>query len=137
MMDKSKSHERYEDRREYPRIVIDSPVNILYKSQQLKARIHDISPDGLQIRTDNALLKKLCPGNNNSVEANAPLLEVTFCLKLFEMDMKINAMCEIYYSNPSPNEEEEYAAFGLKFINFDGEGSLQLEAFITQEMSTF
>ncbi len=137
MMDKSKSHERYEDRREYPRIVIDSPVNILYKSQQLEARIHDISPDGLQIRTDRESLKKINPDNENFTDANAPLLDVTFRIKLFEMDMKINALCEMYYSSSLQDDKDLNVACGLKFINFEGDGLLQLEAFITQEMSTF
>lgn len=136
-MDKSKSHERYEDRREYPRIAIDSPVNILYKMQQLDARIHDISPDGLQIRTDSESLKKIYPDNENFTDANRPLLDVTFHLKLFEMDMRINALCEMYYSNPLQDGQDKDVACGLKFINFEGDGSLQLEAFITQEMSTF
>ena len=137
MMDKSKSHERYENRREYPRIVIDSPVNILYKMQQLEARIHDISPDGLQIRTDSETLKKINLSNDNFTDVNAPLLDVSFRLKLFEMDMRINALCEMYYSNSLQDEKNKDVACGLKFINFEGDGSLQLEAFITQEMSTF
>ena len=136
-MDKSKSHERYEDRREYPRIMIDYPVNILYKTQQLEARIHDISPDGLQIRTDSETLKKINLSNDNFTDVNAPLLDVTFRLKLFEMDMRINALCEMYYSNSLQDEKNKDVACGLKFINFEGDGSLQLEAFITQEMSTF
>ena len=136
-MDKSKSHEHHEDRREYPRIAIDSPVNILYKMQQLDARIHDISPDGLQIRTNSASLKKIYPDNENFTDANRPLLDVTFHLKLFEMDMRINALCEMYYSNPLQDGQDKDVACGLKFINFEGDGSLQLEAFITQEMSTF
>ena len=137
MMDKSKSHERYEDRREYPRIVIDSPVNILYKTQQLEARIHDISPDGIQIRANSASLKKINPDNEIFTDTNAPLLDVTFHLRLFEMDMRINALCEMYYSNPLQDGQDKDVACGLKFINFEGDGSLQLEAFITQEMSTF
>jgi len=137
MMDKSKSHERYEDRREYPRIVIDSPVSILYKTQQLKARIHDISPDGLQIRTDSESLKKIYPDNENFTDTNAPLLEVTFRLKLFEMEMRINALCEMYSSSSLQDDKDMDVVCGLKFINFEGDGSLQLEAFIAQEMTTF
>ncbi len=136
-MGKSKSQEHHEDRREYPRIVIDTPVNILYKMQQLEARIHDISPDGLQIRTDSESLEKINPGNENFTDTNAPLLEVTFRIKLFEMDMRINALCEMYYSNPIEDDKDKDVACGLRFINFEGDGSLQIEAFITQEMSTF
>ena len=136
-MSKLKSHEHHEDRREYPRIVIDSPVNILYKMQQMEARIHDISPDGLQIRTDRKSLKKINPGNENFTDANAPLLDVTFRLKLFEMDMRINALCEMYYSNSLQDDKDRDVVCGLKFINFEGDGSLQLEAFIAQEMTTF
>jgi len=136
-MGKSKSQEYHEEKREYPRIILDSPVNILYKMQQLEARIHDISPDGLQIRTDSESLEKINPGNEKFTNTNAPLLDVTFRIKLFEMDMRINALCEMYYSNPIENDKGKDIACGLRFINFEGDGSLQVEAFITQEMSAF
>jgi len=136
-MDKSKSQEQYEEKREYPRIILDSPVNILYKLHQLDARIHDISPDGLQIRTNSKSLEKINPGNEEFTKTNAPLLDVTFRIKLFEMDMRINALCEMYYSNSIEDDKDQDIACGLRFINFEGDGSLQVEAFITQEMSTF
>jgi hypothetical protein len=53
------------------------------------------------------------------------------------MDVRINALCEMYYSNFIENDKDQNVACGLRFINFEGDGSLQLEAFITQEMSTF
>ena len=136
-MDKSKSHEQHEEKREYPRIIIDSPANILYKLHQLDARVHDISPDGLQIRADGESLKQINPDNEDITEENAPLLDVTFCLKLFEMDMRINALCKLSYANPLPESETKEVMYGLKFINFEGDGSSQLEAFITQEMTIF
>ena len=105
--------------------------------QQLEARIHDISPDGLQIRTDIESLEKINPGNKNFTDTNTPLLDVTFRIKLFEIDMRINALCEMYYSNPIEDDKDKDVACGLRFINFEGDGSLQIEAFITQEMSTF
>jgi PilZ domain-containing protein len=134
-MDRSKLQEHHEEKRDYPRIILDSPVNILYKLHQLEARIHDISPDGLQIRADSDSLMKINPENEEFTEANAPLLDITFCLKLYEMDMRINALCKIYYSNISLDDKD--VAYGLKFINFEGDGSSQLEAFITQEMTIY
>lgn len=136
-MDKSKSQEHHEEKREYPRIILDSPVNIHYKIHQLDAKIHDISPDGLQIHADSESLKKINPDSDDFTEANAPLLDITFCLKLYEMEMRINALCKISYTNSLPEAENKDVAYGLKFINFEGDGSSQLDAFITQEMSTF
>ena len=136
-MDKSKSQKNHEEKREYPRIILDSPVNILYKIHQLDARIHDISSDGLQIHANSESLNKINPDNEDFTEANAPLLDITFHLKLYEMEMRINALCKISYSNTLPEAENKDVAYGLKFINFEGDGSSQLDAFITQEMSTF
>ncbi len=136
-MDKSVTQEHIEEKREYPRIVLESPVNILYKIHHLQAKIHDISPDGLQIHADSESLKKINPNNEEFTEKNSPLLDVTFCLKLYEMDMRINALCRISYTNPLPETENKDISYGLKFINFEGSGSSQLEAYITQEMSTF
>jgi c-di-GMP-binding flagellar brake protein YcgR len=131
----TKSSELYEERREYPRIVINSPVNILYKIHRLEAKIHDISPEGIQIRANGESLKKINLYDENFTDASAPLLDVTFSLKLYEMDMRINALCKMYYSNSLFDEEERDTACGLKFINFEGDGSSQLDAFITQEMT--
>lgn len=131
------SNEQHEERREYPRIVLDSPVNILYKIHRMDAIIHDISPDGLQIRADSESLKKINPENEEITEENAPLVDITFFLKLHEMDMRINALCKMYYSGYSPDENHGNMACGLKFINFEGDGSSQIEAFINHEMSSY
>ena len=136
-MNITKSNDLYEEKREYPRIVINSPANILYKLHQLNARIHDISPEGIQIRANGELLKKINLYDENYTEANAPLLDVTFSLKLYEMDMRINALCKMYYSNSIFDEEDRDTACGLKFVNFEGDGSSQLDAFIIQEMTIF
>jgi hypothetical protein len=136
-MDKLTAQEHIEEKREYPRIVLESPVNILYKIHQLQAKIHDISPDGLQIRADSESLKKINPDNEEFTEKNSPLLDVTFCLKLYEMDMRLNALCRISYTNPLPETENKDVVYGLKFVNFEGSGFSQLEAYITHEMSTF
>jgi len=53
------------------------------------------------------------------------------------MDMRINALCKIYYSNSLQDEKDRDVVCGLKFINFEGDGSLQLEAIIAQEMAAF
>jgi len=135
-MDKPDSHETHEERRKYPRIVIDSHIDILYKDNQLTARIHDISPDGLQIRSDSETLQKINPDNEIMNEEGAPLLDVTFHLKLFEIDTKINALCKLYYSDQLPDEDNENVVCGLKFINLEGEGSKQIDAFITEEMTS-
>ena len=49
----------------------------------------------------------------------------------------IRGFCEMYYSNSIEDNKDKDVACGLRFINFEGDGSLQVEAFITQEMSTF
>lgn len=133
-MNMAKSSELYEEKREYPRIVINSPVNILYKIHQLEARIHDISPEGIQIRADGESLKKINLCAESYTDASAPLLDVTFSLKLCEMDMRINALCKMYYSDSLDDVDDRDTACGLKFINFEGDGSSQLDAFIIQEM---
>lgn len=43
----------------------------------------------------------------------------------------------MYYSSSLQDDKDMDVVCGLKFINFEGDGSLQLEAFIAQEMTTF
>ncbi len=136
-MSHSSANEYHEERRAYPRIVLNSPVNVLYKIHRMDAIIHDISPDGLQIRADSESLKKINPDNQVLTDDNAPLLDITFFLKLHEMDMRINALCKMYYSDNSPDAGDKNMTCGLKFINFEGDGSSQIEAFINHEMSSY
>lgn len=84
----------------------------------MEARIHDISSEGLQIRADCESLKKINLYDENFTEANALLLDITFPLKIYEMDMKINALCKMYYPNSLLDEEDRDIACGLKFVNF-------------------
>jgi len=146
-MDKPASHETHEEKRQYPRIAIDAHVDILYKDNQLVARIHDISPDGLQIRFGSETLQKINPDNEIINEETAPLLDVTFHLKLYETDTKINALCKVYYLEQLPDEDYDNVAWlpdgdyenvvcGLKFMNVEGEGSKQIDAFIAEEITS-
>jgi len=135
-MDKSKSHEAHDERRKYPRIVINSPIEISYKMHQLQATIHDISPDGLQIRSDGETLEKINPDNEQLSEENAPLLDVVFHIKLYDKDTKITALCKMYYSNQLADEKDENVVCGLKFVNFEGYNSKLLDAYFTEEMTS-
>ena len=136
-MEKPESHETLEERRKYPRIKINSPVDILYKMHDLQAMIYDISPDGMQIRADSELLEKIIPDKDQLSEENAPLLDVSFHLKLYEIDTKINALCQVYYFNQQSDTQDDNVICGLKFINLDVESSKILDAFITEEMTSF
>ena len=131
-----KSNNTHEEKRKYPRIKIDSSIDILYKNNEMKARIYDLSPDGLQIRSDKAILQKINPDNLTITEENAPFLDVTFILKLNEIQKKINALCKMHYSEELPNAENENVICGLKFIDFEGDGLKYLDDFITEEMTS-
>lgn len=136
-MDKSIPHEDFEEKRKYPRIVINSPIEILYKMHQLQAIIYDISPDGLQIRSDNGILEKINPDNEVISEENAPLLEVNFHLKLSESNEKISAQCKMLYSMQLEDEKDKNVVSGLKFVNFEEDGSKILDTYFAEEMTSY
>ena len=136
-MDKSISHEDFEEKRKYPRIVINSPIEILYKIHHLQATIYDISPDGLQIHSDSELLEKINPDNEMISEENAPLLEVNFYIKLSGTDVKISAQCQMLYSKQLEDEKGINVVSGLKFVNFKGDDSIILDTYFSEEMTSY
>jgi hypothetical protein len=129
-MDKSNSYEDHEERRKHPRIIINSPIKIHYKDDVLKARIRNLSPGGLQIRSNNETLQNIYPYDNNLTENNTPDLDVVFNLKFGGMKKEIRACCKMYYSVGLSDESDENIVCGLKFMNFEGESSNQIDDFI-------
>ena len=125
----------HEDRRKYPRIIINSPADIYYKGKKLKAVVYDISPDGLQMRCTRKTLQAIHPGGEYIKEENAPDMDVTFQLITEKWHREIKIFCKMYYFVLLPEKVENDVAFGLKFIEFSGDSANCVDNFIEDAMS--
>lgn len=125
----------HEDRRKYPRIIIDCPADIHYKGKILKAIVHDISPDGLQMRCNRKTLQSIRPDGTYIKDNNAPGMDVTFLLSTGNWQYEIKTSCKMYYFVLLPEKVEEDVAFGLKFVEFRDESAKYIDNFISDAMT--
>jgi hypothetical protein len=128
-------YEIHEDRRQYPRIVINCPADIYYQGKILKAIVYDISPDGLQIRCSRKTLQAIHPNGAYIKENNAPSMDVTFQLSTGKWQSDIKTSCRMYYFVLLPEKVAEDVAFGLKFIEFREDSAKYVDDFITDALT--
>ena len=122
----------YEERRQYPRIVIDVPVQIQTQNEKsILADAYDISPDGLQIRCERLTARALHPSGRSLSDGNGPQVDVTLYLPFPSGQLPLSARCKLFYVAVCPRGD---IAFGLQFVKFEGSGSRTLSQFIEKSI---
>ena len=124
---------RDDDPRAYPRIKVrDATAElVLADSKRLTVGVHDISPDGIQIRCDVNAAKQLHPSDKTSPEDVPPLfVKIGLPLPGGVSDLLTESRI-IHFAIMSGGDD---VAFGLKFLKFVGTGKQDLDRFIAQEL---
>ncbi len=133
---KSRSqYESFEDRRKYPRLIMNLPVKV--KNQQgryIEAKLHDISPDGLQLRCNRKTAELIHPGGRQIVDDAQPSIGVGFNLTVNEQSREIIVRCSVCYFVLLEDNESDEAAFGLCYRQFKGESLRHIKEFFLSEM---
>lgn len=132
---KTQPYEIHEDRRKYPRIVVDCPVEICFGGKTLAARIYDLSPDGLQIRCDRATLKAIRPGGKFIQRNESILLDLSFTLAIGRARRIIESGAKMYYFVLLPDEKERDVAIGVQFASFKDRSDKFVEEFIIDALA--
>lgn len=124
----------YEESRKYPRIKIKIPVQITTAAgQTILAKIHDVSPDGLQIRCKKEAALMLNPGGMDLVQEN--YVRAVFCLPIAGEQKKIIVSCKVYYVTTVPYvAKEERFAIGLNFKKFEARTIKYIGRYILDEL---
>ena len=125
----------YEERRKYPRVVINSPIVIYHNDSVLNGEIHDISEDGLQVRCDRKTFQLIHPSGKFIRKNNAPVVNVLFHLAVKGRQFDISVKCLMYYFVVLPNAGPRDIAFGLRFISLDDKSSIDINTFIENAMT--
>lgn len=133
-MEKPRAYETYEERRRYPRIVLNTPVTLEFGGNSLSALAHDLSPDGLQLRCDRKTLADIHPSGRFIGRDDAPILEAKFELEIRGRTEKVVATIKMYYFVLLPEEPERDVAFGGQFVEFREDGRGLVEAFIEEAL---
>jgi PilZ domain len=125
----------YEERRKYPRVMINSPIVIYHNDSVLNGKIHDISEDGLQVRCDRKTLQLIHPDGKFIRKHNAPIVNVLFHLAIKGQQFDISVKCLMYYFVVLPDSGAMDIACGLRFISLDDRTSIDINAFIENAMT--
>jgi len=137
-MNHTHQYELYEERRKFPRIRIDIPIQIQYeKGKFVHARIYDISPDGVQFRCDQMTAQLLHPSGKLIEEDKKPSVFVIFITPYKKVKKEIIVRCQIFYFTllRGKHIKNRNVAFGLKFNKFEGDGGKYVGWFIYNEMN--
>lgn len=127
-MNNASKQEHFEEKRKYPRLKISLPIKVYYQGKDfIVACIHDISPDGMQVR---------CSEENAQVLKNEKIVSVivNFCLPSSGKEIMVKS--EICYLDLSKHNSVREAVCGLKFLQFTGDSKKQLGYFIYNEMES-
>ena len=125
----SQPYDYFEEKRKYPRIVIDRPAEIRHGGKVLQGVIRDISPDGLQIRCDRKTMQAIHPSGKSIKGENGPLVKVVFKLLVGRQEKTIKAEARLYYFVLLPDEKTSDVAIGARFASLAKECQADVEAF--------
>ncbi|MCI0400721.1 MAG: PilZ domain-containing protein [Gammaproteobacteria bacterium] len=124
-------HGIYEERRRFPRLIVNRRAEIRKaQGHVVNALVHDISPDGLQVRCDRDAAKILHPSGRFITPENASEVDVRLSVALQKGEMEVKARCRLVYLAVVPGS----IAFGMKFIKFYGDSAKILKRFIEESM---
>ena len=121
----------FEERRRYPRLIVKHRVEVRTSIGDLvDAVVHDISPDGLQVRCDRKAAKLIHPSGAFIKPEDAPEVDIRLSVALKKGEVEVKADCRLVYIAVVPGS----IAFGMKFTKFDGDSANVLRRFIEESM---
>ena len=136
-MKAANQYEVFENRRKYPRLVLLVPVKVcLQAGVDVDAQLHDISPDGMQIRCNEEIATRIKDGCTRSGEKNRPSILLEFELPGSGSSIKIDVECSICYAVTLKGESSNNIAFGLQFKQFKGKSLQQIKEFFLNELES-
>ena len=134
-MNSQTQYESFENRRKYPRLIMQIPVKVQNQhGLNLDARLHDISPDGLQIRCEQESAELIHPGGKQITKNTQASVVIGFRLPQNEASIEIIVRCSICYFVVLEDSGPDEVAFGLQFRQFEGDSLRHIKQFFLSEM---
>ena len=123
-----KAMEKYEEKRKYPRIIVDCPAMLQFpESHDVNVLIHDICPGGIQVRCDRETAHIL----KAEKEKAADDFGMSFMLPVETRQMQVSVRCRLVYM---VNLEDDIFASGMQFTSMDNRSRKSLKKFIETSM---
>lgn len=120
--------ERYEEKRKYPRIIVECPGSLHFsENKDAEVIIYDICPGGIQVRC-NRMTAQLLKQEKDKAAYDFGL---TFVLSLNNDEVKITVRCRLVYVVTMDNG---IYASGMQFTGMDKHSRKLLKQFIESSM---
>ncbi|MBL1140939.1 MAG: PilZ domain-containing protein [Proteobacteria bacterium] len=125
-------YDMYEEKREYPRIKVNT-LAVIEKTgdYEVNAILHDISPDGVQLRCNRKSAHTIHPTGKFISGKTAPEVALKFTLPIDGKDKDVIVQAKIYYFSII---EIDVVAFGAKFIQFEKFTERHVDDFIMKSV---
>ena len=120
----------HKDRRSLPRVTLRCPGQVvLADGKSVKAIVHDVSRDGLQIRCDKHTALAINPSGRSIQDgSDAPEVQVIFEVPLADGKGRVRVRGTLmYFALIAP----DIAAFGMRFKSISRSGVENLRAVVT------
>ena len=124
--------ELYEEKRAYPRITLDTLTTISNKDEyKISGVLHDISPDGVQIRVDGKSARTIHPSGKQITTKTQPEVKLKFYLAIDDKNKEVNARVKLFYISIV---DLDVVAFGGKFLRFENMTERHVKRFISDSV---
>ena len=125
-------YDMYEEKRDYPRVSVNTLAEVHKKDEyDVNVILHDISPDGVQLRCNRKSAYKIHPTGKFITEKNAPEIVLNFTLPIDDRENEVIVESKIYYFTIIATD---VVAFGAKFVKFKKFTKRHVDNFITKSI---
>lgn len=106
----------YEEKRDYPRVDVNTLAEVHKEDEyDVNVILHDISPDGVQLRCNRKTAHIIHPTGKFLTEKTSPKVVLQFSLPIEGNEREVIVQSKIYYFTIIATD---IVAFGAKFIEF-------------------
>lgn len=125
-------YDMYEEKRDYPRVKVNSLAEVHKQDEyDLNLILHDISPDGAQLRCNRKTAHIIHPSGKFITEKTAPEVILKFSLLVNEKEKEIIVHSVLYYFTIIATD---MVAFGVKFKEFENFSGRYVEKYIMESI---
>lgn len=122
----------YEEKRDYPRVDVNK-LAVVHKKDEYDVNVilHDISPDGVQLRCDRKTAYIIHPDGKFITNKTAPEVVLKFALPIDDKEKDVIVQVKIYYFTIIATD---VVAFGAKFKKFEKFTQRHVDDYIAQSI---
>lgn len=121
-------YDMYEEKRDYPRVSVNTLAEVHKQDEyDVNVILHDISPDGVQLRCNRKTAHTIHPTGKFITEKTAPEIVLKFALPIDNKEKEVIVQSKIYYFTIIATD---VVAFGAKFKKFEKFTERHVEKFI-------